>query len=251
MTIGAYESNMFQHNTLPLVFALWSDNNIVKTLSNFHSPTILAEGHGVRRRKRVGRSRDHHQSDVSCPAQMKAYCETFHQIDKGNGAESNYDMGGHSKTHNWAPKLTMRYFNMNMNNAFQVYCLLVKKHTPTRRVLAMPEAINELAHALMQCGEAMRTRKAEHPMHLRDMTNVFDHGTGRAVRSDAKGFIARRTVQLPTTNTISHLLEKQKKEPWRKHQSVANTKQSKCCWINCIGKRKSTAARKRSYDTFM
>ena len=117
---------------------------------------------------------DHHQSDVPCPVQNKSYSETFHKIDKGNCAESSYNMGGHSKGHNWAPKLTMRFFNMNINNAFRVYRSLVNEHTPRRRVLAMPEAINKLVHALMQRGDTMRKQKAEHPAPSRDMTNVFD-----------------------------------------------------------------------------
>jgi hypothetical protein len=37
---GTYESLCFQHRTKSLCFAFWSDNNLVKTLSNFHPPTI-------------------------------------------------------------------------------------------------------------------------------------------------------------------------------------------------------------------
>ncbi len=33
-----YEFVLFQHNYLPLLVALWSDNNIVRTMSNFHPP---------------------------------------------------------------------------------------------------------------------------------------------------------------------------------------------------------------------
>jgi hypothetical protein len=51
MMIGTYESVFFQHNTHPLVYAMWADNNIVKTLSNFHLPIVLAEGEGVLRKK--------------------------------------------------------------------------------------------------------------------------------------------------------------------------------------------------------
>jgi hypothetical protein len=38
---GDHESLLYQHKTKPLVFAVWADNNFVKTLSNFHSPTIV------------------------------------------------------------------------------------------------------------------------------------------------------------------------------------------------------------------
>jgi hypothetical protein len=57
---------------------------------------------------------------VPCPAQTKMYCETFHLIDKGNGAEATYDMAGKSRSHNWAPKLVFRLYNMAMNNAYVI-----------------------------------------------------------------------------------------------------------------------------------
>ena len=98
-----------------------------------------------------------------------------------------------------------------MNNAFKVYRELTRLHTPRRRVLDMPEAINELAHALMQSGDAMRTRRDEHPIHLRDLTNVFDHGTGREIRSDAKGLISRKTPQPPTMATFTTLQDRQRR----------------------------------------
>jgi hypothetical protein len=41
---GTHESLLYQHNTKPLLHAVWADNNFVKTLSNFHSPTIVAGG---------------------------------------------------------------------------------------------------------------------------------------------------------------------------------------------------------------
>jgi hypothetical protein len=47
---GTHESIFYQHKTKPLLHAIWADNNFVKTLSNFHSPTIV-EG-GMKRRVR-------------------------------------------------------------------------------------------------------------------------------------------------------------------------------------------------------
>ena len=38
--IGSNESLMYQHNTKPLLYTVWGDNNFVKILSNFHSPVI-------------------------------------------------------------------------------------------------------------------------------------------------------------------------------------------------------------------
>jgi hypothetical protein len=41
---GTHESHLYQHNTNTLLHAVWADNNFVKTLSNFHSPTIVEGG---------------------------------------------------------------------------------------------------------------------------------------------------------------------------------------------------------------
>ena len=41
---GTHESAMWQHKELPLVFAAWAGNAIVKTLSNFYSPVIIKCG---------------------------------------------------------------------------------------------------------------------------------------------------------------------------------------------------------------
>ena len=50
--LGTYNSVFWQHKTRPLCYVLWSDNSIVKTLSNFHGPVILEAGIGVMRKKR-------------------------------------------------------------------------------------------------------------------------------------------------------------------------------------------------------
>ena len=105
-------------------------------------------GTGLMQKKRgLDGKRERAQSKVPCPVQNKAYSNTFHLIDEGNGAEATYGMGGHSKTHNSALKLTMRYCNMNFNNAMKTYSILTDTHTPHRRKNTMPECIRELAHA--------------------------------------------------------------------------------------------------------
>ncbi len=43
MEHGKYESKLFQHITKPLCFVEWSDNNITKTLSNFHLHTVCCK----------------------------------------------------------------------------------------------------------------------------------------------------------------------------------------------------------------
>lgn len=74
--------------------------------------------------------------------------ETFPLINKGNGAEAKYDMARNTLTHNWAPKLVSRLFNMLMNNAYIKYKELVLRDGG--KVLSMGKAVKELAHGLCQ-----------------------------------------------------------------------------------------------------
>ena len=92
MKIGSYESIIYQHRVKNLSFALWADNNIVKTLSNFPSPEVLAAGSGILCHRQVDGSSEQEQTEVSwCPLQQWDYSEMFHLIDKGNCKESKYD----------------------------------------------------------------------------------------------------------------------------------------------------------------
>eukprot|EP00956_Cyclotella_meneghiniana_P033550 scaffold96912_cov61-Cyclotella_meneghiniana.AAC.1 len=256
MKVGNYESVMFQHKALPLTYALWSDNSIVKTLSNFHTPEVLEAGSGVARRRRVDGQREMERTEVQCPLQQKDYSETFHLIDKGNGKESKYDLGGQTKGHNWAPKLHMRYFNFGLGNTDTMYQALCQEHTPNRRIMDMPEGVRMLAHFLMQYGEPMRRLSPEHPAHSRDLTNVWDFGTGRKVRTDAKGFIAKVAMNgasaVPAPNQRAReLREKQKKSKWRVHQSCGGEKKGRCSWDGCDGLKSAGAKRKRTAETYM
>ena len=89
---GTHKSVMWQHNTLPLAFAAWANNAIVKSLSNFHSPIVIQDS--ARRWCKIDGASQRDQVGVSVPVQGKDYPETFQKIDKGNDAEANYDMGG-------------------------------------------------------------------------------------------------------------------------------------------------------------
>ena len=44
--------NFWQHDTLPLCYTAKSDNNIVRTLSNFHTPPIVHGEDGVNNEKK-------------------------------------------------------------------------------------------------------------------------------------------------------------------------------------------------------
>jgi len=65
--------------------------------------------------------REQTQTPVPCPKQYKDYFETFHLINKGDGAKSKHNIGLESHTHGWSPKLGKWYFNMGTNNAYKVY----------------------------------------------------------------------------------------------------------------------------------
>ena len=170
----------------PFVLPCGLTTTFVKTFLNYHTPNIFLEEVGVLRKKKGPDGKRLPQRDeVPCPEQNREYSETFHLIDKGNGAEATYDLGGKSRTHNWSPKLVLRLVNMTMNNAYKIYDALVDEHTPDRRFLEMREAIEEMTHAFFQRGTSMRSQKAEHPLHLTDLTNVFEYDMGRRVRSDA------------------------------------------------------------------
>ena len=39
-----YEALMWQHDTKALCYAIWFDNNLVRTLFNFHTPKLVESG---------------------------------------------------------------------------------------------------------------------------------------------------------------------------------------------------------------
>jgi hypothetical protein len=184
--IHTHESLIYQHNTKPLCYAVWGDNNFVKTLSNFHSPVIMTGGIKRKKRNLITKRREREFSDDDCPVQQKSYCNTYHKIDKGNGAEAKYDLSTESHLHGWGPKLAARLFNMNTNNAYKLYCSLYKKHHPERKPMELKDCINNLTHSLLQQGDDMRQRLPGCPPSAsKDLTSTVS-GDGRATRADAK-----------------------------------------------------------------
>jgi hypothetical protein len=204
---------------------MWSDNALVRMLLNFHGPEILKAGMGVLRKKRDSDGkRDRTKTEVLCPAQRQDYCKTFHLIDKGNGAEANYDLGGKSRLHYWLLKLIFWLYNMSINNAYKMCTTLVKQHTPERRFLDMGNAMRELAHDLCQRGPGMQKLRAEHPSWTRDTSKMFGWKTGWKVCLDTMGMmmvaLVMPQVQAPTDN-YALLKNQQRRSPWRVHQSKA------------------------------
>ncbi len=253
MKKGTYESVCWQHNNKPLLFAAWGDNTVVKMLSNCHGPEILPAGDGVSRKRRgEDGKREWESTEVSCPAQTKYYCWTFHLIDKGNNAERPYDMGGKSWKHNWSPKIIFWLINMSMANAYHIYGALVTLQMPDWRCIQMKDAIKELSFVLMQQGHPMRTREASHPKAGTNLSQVLGWICGKKVRLDSKReVVAEKTLRQETWSEYKILLRMQKKNPWRSHQSVGakGNARGKCCWRKCPGLKSSNAKRTRSHDT--
>ena len=75
-----YEYKMWQHNTQSLVAAVWSDNNLVKTLSNYHQPQIIPAG---MMRQKIGPDgvREKDATPVNAPMKNVNYSNTYYQID--------------------------------------------------------------------------------------------------------------------------------------------------------------------------
>tara|TARA_B110001450_G_C17331091_1_gene363491 strand:- start:195 stop:566 length:372 start_codon:yes stop_codon:yes gene_type:complete len=101
--------------------AVWLDNNLVKTLSNYHQSQIIPSG---MTRKKIGDNgiREKDATLVNAPMQNVNYSDTYYQIDKSNQIEARYVLGKQgSKKHGWAPKFSFRFFNMTLNNAYKIY----------------------------------------------------------------------------------------------------------------------------------
>jgi hypothetical protein len=140
-----------------------SDKALVRMLSNFHGPEILEAGMGVLQKRDGNGEWERTTTKVPCPVQIQDYCNIFHLIDKGNGAEANYDLGGKCLLHNWLSKLIFPLNNMALNNAYKMYKALVKQHMQERRHLDMGDTVSELTHNICQRGPGMRKLRAEHP----------------------------------------------------------------------------------------
>ena len=142
-----YEAVMLQHDSESLCYVIWSDNNLVWTLFNFRIPKVVDTG--VKRKRRVQGTRERAQTPVPYPQHSFYYSEIFHLIDKGNGTEVKYDLAGQSKKHGWSPKLSLRLFNMNFDNAYRIYLTLMANYNPGRRPLSLSGGIKEAVHLLL------------------------------------------------------------------------------------------------------
>ncbi len=179
--------------------------------------------------------RERLQSNVACPVQMKEYCTTFHLIDKGNRAETSYNTGGKSRTHNWTPKLVFQFYNMALNNAYKIFKGLVMVEDGNHICLNMGDAVKELAHALCQKGENIRTHMVNYLAHRGNMVSVYGFMTGTKHFSDEKW--AQEVTEVPIHAVLrkSVLTRLKKNEVWYVHQNLVCNRQKWCKWGKCPG----------------
>ena len=282
MVAGTYDCNFWQHKTQDLVYAAWSDNSIVKTLSNFHSPAI--EEATMRRRKRDKKTsiRSMDSSLVPCPVQQLDYSNHFYWIDKGNGQEERSKIMIKTKLHNWAPKLSLRFYNFNENNAYQLYCAMHRTVHGSRNsnsILSYEDCIQELMHANLKAGNPVRQQKAEHPPAVMDITHVHNKLIGRRIRSDRKndnptGGQQPRPVSSSSSSSPSsddndndasttplstskraqdrrRFNELKWRNDWMVHQCVPVPikKRARCCYKGCPGFSRTNIKRPEPYTT--
>jgi hypothetical protein len=98
---------------------------------------------------------------------------------------TKYDISIESHLHGWGPKLAARFFNMNLNNAYKVYCALYKKHHNGRKPMELKPCKNNLTHSLLQEGEEIRQRGYGAPPSATKDINSTSSGEGRRIRSDS------------------------------------------------------------------
>ena len=210
---------------------------------------------GMMRRK-IGDDgiREKDASEVDAPMQNVDYSDTYYQIDKSNQIEARYVLGKQgSKKHGWAPKLSFRFFNMTLNNAYKIYTVLHEREHQQEenendrlKTLTMDEAIEELTHSLLQAGDNVRRRAAYHPPPQRDLQYVFDRNGGTKQRTDLSRrldlAVEEGTIQPPATAVESLTMQRhrfntrKRKYAWLEHHSKCTVKRGKCKWEECPGR---------------
>ena len=63
--------------------------------------------------------------------------------------------------HGWTPKLSFRLFNMNFNNSYMMYLVLMENHNMGRILVSMAKGMKETTHGLLQRGSKTRTPAPE------------------------------------------------------------------------------------------
>jgi hypothetical protein len=269
ISINTHELLFFQHKSKALMYAVWGDNNFVKTLSNFHSPVILRGGMQRKRRNPQTKRRERDFSDVDCPIQQKVYCCTYHLIDKGNGNKAKYDISTELHLHGWPPKLAARFFNMNSNNAYKIFVALHERCHRGRDPMPMRECMNNLTHSLLQQGLEIRLRGVGAPPQATKNLDSTASGDGRKVRTDSNrppftspgsSSVQSGSIQTPVSSISARALHYRQVafnrlknfQPWRNHISIpviVDNSGMECKYKHCPGWRTGKAKRARAYTS--
>jgi hypothetical protein len=138
-----------------------------------------------------------------------------------------------SHLHGWGPKLAARYFNININNAYKVFCYLYKKYHPANVVMELKNCVHNLTHSLLQRGEDMRKRKSPPPPSASKDITTSSSQEGRKVRTDSliqpfESGAVHTALPQPIDITTPRGRHHQKcaysrrrvQQPWRVHQPV-------------------------------
>ena len=136
----------------------------------------------------------------------------------------------------------------------RIYSALHKQYTPDRKCLSMNQCVKELMFDLLQRGDSMRERKAEHPGYTVNLSQILGWTAGRKTRSDAKRMPppAETTTQVQELSRLEELRKRQKKAPWLIHTPVFSDKRGRCCWEGCPGLIASAGAKRRcGYDSYI
>ena len=118
---------------------------------------------------------------------------------------------------------------MSMHNAYKIYLALHKQHTPDQKCLSMKQCVKELTFDLLQRGDSMQERKAEHPGYTVDFSQILGWTAGRKTRSDAKQMSppAETRTQVQEISRLEELRKRQKKAPWLIHTPALSNKRGK------------------------
>ena len=128
---NSYKTSIWQqHNSKCLCYKCLADNNLVYTLSNFHSPKVV-EG-GMQQKRKIDGVQEGIPGSVPCPHQNMDYFGTFHLFDNDNGGEANYNLSEQKRKYGWILKLSFWLFHTSFNNTYRVRIPLMNKHNPGR-----------------------------------------------------------------------------------------------------------------------
>ena len=99
--------------------------------------------------------------------------------------------------------------------------------TPDKHRLSTKEQIADLADYLCTLGEPMRSYVPRHPAILRDLTQVFNSGTGRKFKKSVTE-VTRSPVMAKVARMRSLRYKQQSHLSWRRHQNMACERRGYC-----------------------